>query len=198
MTEVLEHVNGTAVAERKGGRRAPPLPVFEFATGYTIQVRPVGLLTQQQIMRAINEEWEAAGDGEPQPPVVDTPLGKEVNRADPDWQEAREAWARQFNLEYHNRLLRYGALEAEFSVDQELLTRTRRRLAAVGIQSAHYAGLEQDEQDKIDFFFYCIATDPDDIRNFYTFLVNRSLPTREAVERHKATFPGDVQGAGTE
>jgi hypothetical protein len=196
MTEVIERANGVEPMERKGGRRVPPLPVFEFATGYSIKVRPVGLLTQQQIMRAINEEWEAAGDGEPQPPIVDTPLGKEVNRADEKWEQEREQWARRFNLEYHNRLLRYGALEAEFEIDADLLARTRRRLSSVGIQSAHFAGLEPDEQDKIDFFFYCIATDQDDVRNFYTFLINRSLPTREAVERHKATFPGDVQGKG--
>ena len=137
-TDVLEHTNGVAPLQRQRGRAVPALPTFTFATGYTIGVRPVGILTQQQIMRAINEEWEAAGDGEPQPPVVETPLGKEANRADPDYEREREVWKKRFNLEFNNRLLRYAALEAEFPVDPNELTRRRRRLASVGIQPAHF------------------------------------------------------------
>lgn len=192
------------MAATSKGRSTPPLPTFTFASGIEVEVRRVGLMTQQAILTAINEEWTAKGDGEPQPPLQRVNYGDEEqpdykdepNAADPAYKARLEAWNARFTLEFNDRLLRVAALEAEFEIDAAALKRKRRALKMVGARlAADDATLETDEQDKLDYFFHVIAEDQADLQGFYGVLLRRSQPTEEAVQRHAAAFQGDLEGA---
>jgi hypothetical protein len=188
---------------RQQGRVVPPLPTYTFDTGITVQVRKVGVMTQQAVMQAIADEWAAQGDGEPRPPTHrvnygtdDEPEWKdEPNSADPDYQQRLQAWNQKYQLEIQDRIFTLAALEAEFDVDYEALARTRRALARVGVVLKDDPDLTEDENAKVHYFKHCAAATQEDLTGFYTALTRRSQPTQEAVERHKAAFQGDLEGA---
>lgn len=191
------------MAVREKGRAAPPLPRFEFSTGVSVQVRKVGLTTQQAIIAALRAEWSAQGKGEPQPPVQRVNYGTdeepdwkdEPNRADPAYVAAVAEWNNTFYIEVQRRVLTLAALEAEFEVDAETLARRRRHLARVGVTLVDDPELTDDENAKVHYFFHVAAAVQSELTDFYQALSRRSEPTEEAVQAHIASFPGDVAGA---
>lgn len=193
-----------AVANGVGkGRVVPPLPTYTTLDGITVAFRKIGVMTQQQIAQAINDEWNATGQGEPQPPVVKNNYGtdeapewkEERNAADPDYLKQREAWNNRFILAVNDRIMQLAALEAEFEIDADLLRRKRRALARVGVKLfADDDSLEIEEADKLDYFFHIIAADQHDMANMYRIIVKHSRPTEAAVEEHQRSFPGDMEG----
>ena len=188
---------------REKGRSVPPLPRFEFSTGVSVQVRKVGLTTQQAIIAALREEWKAKGKGEPQPPVHRVNYGtdeepdykEEPNAADPAYATALAQWSNDFYLEVQRRVLTLAALEAEFDVDQATLARRRRHLARVGVTLEDDPELDNDENAKVHYFFHVVAAVQSELMDFYQALSRRSQPTEEAVQAHIASFPGDLEGA---
>lgn len=190
---------------REKGRVAPPLPTYTFDTGITVQVRKIGIMTQQAVMQAIADEWAQAGDGEPAPPTHRVNYGTddepdykdEPNAADPDYQTRLAAWNQRYQLEVQDRIFTLAALEAEFEVDEAALARKRRGLARVGVTLKDDPDLSDEENAKIHYFKHCAAATQDDLTGFYQVLTRRSQPTPEAVERHKATFQSELEGAGS-
>lgn len=188
---------------REKGRSVPPLPTFTFSTGVDVQVRKVGLTTQQAIIAALREAWSAAGKGEPQPPVERVNYGtdeepdykEEPNDADPAYVAALATWSNDFYVEVQRRILTLAALEAEFTVDRPAVDRLRRHLARVGVTLEDDPELDDDENAKVHYFFHIAAAVQEELNAFYTALHRRSEPTEEAVQAHIATFPGDVAGA---
>ena len=188
---------------REKGRLVSPLPTYTFDTGVEVGVRKIGIMTQQAVMQAIADEWEAKGDGEPKPPTHRVNYGTddepdykdEPNAADPDYQARLQAWNQRYQLEVQDRIFTLAALEAEFDVDHAALARKRRSLAKVGVTLADDPDLTEDENAKIHYFKHCAAATQDDLTGFYQALTRRSQPTQEAVERHKATFQGELEGA---
>ena len=188
---------------RDKGRFAPPLPTYTFDTGITVGVRKVGVMTQQAVMQAIADEWEARGDGEPKPPTHrvnygddETPDYKdEPNAADPDYLTRLNAWNQRYQLEIQNRIFTLAALEAEIEVDHAALARKRRSLARVGVTLHDDPDLTDEENAQVHYFKHVAAATQEDLAGFYQALTRRSQPTQEAVEQHKASFQSDLEGA---
>ncbi len=182
------------------GRRVPPLPTYTFPdSGITVQVRRIGLNTQQALLRAIAQEWDAQGDGEPQPPTVLDPIdygdGKQhwmENDADPDYKARRDAWNSKYQAEYQTRLFKLAALECEVEVDHTELARVRRSLKAVGVILEDDPDLSAEENAKMHYFLHCAARTQEDLQEFTRVLLRRSQPTEEVVQEQLATFPDDV------
>lgn len=176
------------------GRAAPALPEHTFKdSGITIRFRKIGPATQQRLAQQVQKEMP-----EPDPPLVDTELGQEPNPADPAYQAAMQDWQRQTGLALNDRLMAFAALEAEIEIDAALqaqIARTRRHLEYLGIWQDDER-LTQEENDRILYVLHIACASPDDLREFGQALMQRSVPTEEAVQRHITTFPGDVPEPG--
>lgn len=180
MTDVLETpTNGHA-----RGRAVPALVQHTFKdTGITVGIRKLSPLLRDDIDMALRNEFP-----EPEPPIVETELGKEANPADEDYLKRRAEWMVAHMERRSERMLRIAIKRGvEVEVDHEAVAQLRTDMAEQGV-----------DLDPDDAFVYvtriCIGSS-DDLQELYDALTKRSMPTREAVEAHKATFPGDVQGA---
>lgn len=184
---IMEHVNGKG----QQGRIAPPLPEHTFKdSGITIRVRKIGPMSQQRMAQAVRKEIP-----EPEPPLIETELGREPNPADPVYLKLYSEWERTTNNLLSERMLRYAALEAEVTIgdaEKAEIARTRRSLAISGVTIDPIAGLTEAENDRVFYILHIACATPDDMREFSAAVRERSTPTEEAVQRHIATFPGDV------
>jgi len=184
---IMEHVNGKG----QQGRIAPPLPEHTFKdSGITIRVRKVGPMTQQRMAQAIQKEVP-----EPDVPIADTELGPEPNPADPSYIAAYDAWERKTNGLLTERMIRYAALEAEVTIDAQAktdITRAKRNMALSGAAWEPIDGLTEDENDRVFYILHVACATGDDLKEFSAAVRTRSVPTEEAVQRHIATFSGDV------
>jgi hypothetical protein len=183
---IMEHVNGT-----QRGRTPPALPEHTFQdSGVTIKIRKVGPMTQQRLSQQIQKEIP-----EPPIPIVETELGKEPNPADPAYMAAYAAWEHKAAIELNNRMLQLAALEAEVAIDDRArseIARKKRHMDLAGIAYADDPRLDAAENERVFFVLYVACASPDDLREFGQVVTQRSIPTEEAVQRHVATFPGDV------
>lgn len=181
---IMEHVNGK-------GRIASPLPQHTFKdSGITIRIRKIGPMSQQRMAQAVRREIP-----EPEPPTTETELGIEQNTADPSYMRAYDAWERKTNSLLSERMLTYAALEAEVAigdVERAEIARTRRSLAISGVTWQPIEGLTDDENDRVFYILHIACATPDDLKEFSAAVRERSTPTEEAIQRHLATFPGDV------
>ena len=184
---IMEHVNGKG----QQGRFAPPLPEHTFQdSGITIRIRKVGPMTQQRMAQAIQKEIP-----EPDVPIAQTELGPEPNPADPTYIKAYDAWDRKTTALLSERMMRYAALEAEVTIDdaaRAAISRAKRNLALSGAAWESIDGLTEDENDRVFYILHVACATQDDLREFSAAVRTRSVPTEEAVQRHIATFPGDV------
>lgn len=186
---IMEHVNGKQAAVRV----VPPLPEHTFRdSGITIRIRKVGPTTQQRLAQAIMRDMP-----EPQIPIVDTEAGIEANPADPDYIAAKAAWDTDSRTELTNRMMLIAALEAEVEIDDQAragIARKKRNLALVGIPYEDKPDLTDAENEKVFYILHIAAATPEDLGEFGTAVLRRSVPTEEAVQAQIATFPGDLPG----
>jgi hypothetical protein len=183
---IMEHVNG-----RQQGRIVSPLPEHTFKdSGITIRVRKVGPTTQQRLAQQIQRDMP-----EPEPPIVETEIGKEANPADPQYQADYARWEQQTRGELTNRLLLIAALEAEVTIDdaaRQEIARRKRHLQLIGIPHEDRADLTDEENERVFYILNVAAASPEDLGEFGAAVLRRSVPTEEAVQSQIATFQRDL------
>lgn len=184
---IMEHVNGHG----QRGRIAPALPEHTFKdSGVTIHFHKIGPSTQQKIAQQIMREMP-----EPQPPTVDTELGPEANAADPAYLAARDEWQQTTGRELSERLMLIAALEAEVTIDDRAradIARRKRSLTIAKTPHGDNPDLTAEENEKVFYILHVAASSPEDLREFGSAILRRSVPTEEAVQTHVATFQRDV------
>ena len=166
------------------GRAVPALMTHTFAdTGMTVGIRKLSPLLRDDIDIALRREFP-----EPAPPVVDTELGPEVNAADETYLKRRAEWMVAHVERRSERMLRVAIKRGiEVEVDADAVAALRADMAEQGVTL--------DDDDKFVYVSRICIGSTEDLQELYDALTRRSMPTRQAVEAHKATFPGDVQGA---
>jgi len=187
---IMEHVNG----QGQRGRVAPPLPEHTFKdSGITIRFRKIGPATQQRLAEQIMREYP-----KPEPPVITTELGDEPNPADPAYMATLKDWERQGSVKLSERMLRVAALESEVTIDdaaRQEIARRKRSLVVTGAAWVDDEQLDADENERLFYILHVACASPEDMQEFGRAVTARSVPTEEAVQRHLATFPGDLPGA---
>lgn len=183
MTDIDIQTNG-----HQKGRAVPPLPEFVFKdTGRVVSLRKISPMLRDDIDMAMRREFPP-----PEPPVIEVDYGdrkvKEPNDADPDYDRLLRRWRIEHAERVSEQLLRVAIKRAvECEVDHEAVDQLRRDMAEIGITL--------DPDDKYVYVSrICIGT-PEDLAELAAAIFRRSMPTPEAVEGHKAMFPGDIPGA---
>jgi len=133
---------------------------------------------------------------------VDYGKGKveEPNEAHEVYQRRLKKWEAEVQSIANDRLFRAACLVAvEIAIDDEwraYVKRMRRQLKATAkIDFVDDPDLEQDENDQIFYITHIACKSAEDIREFYEAIALRSQPTEAAIEQHKQSFRGDVQGS---
>jgi len=183
MTEVLETTNG-----HQKGRAVPPLPTYTFDTGITVGIRKLSPFLRDDIEAQLRKD-DRRDKTAPTPPLAAGVEGQlESNESDPDYLAARTAYEIALRTRVQEKLLRIAIKRGvEVEIDQAALDAYKADLAADGIVP--------DEADEKVLYVtrLCIGSDAD-TQDLYNAIFTRAMPTREAVEAHKATFPGDSSG----
>lgn len=186
---IMEHVT-------RNGRAAPALPEHTFKdSGISIRFRKIGPATQQRLAEAILREFP-----KPEPPVVQTDLGDEPNPADPAHEARVKAWEQETGGKLSERMLRMAACEAEVAIDawaKDEIARRKRGMEIAGMPWQDDPLLTAEENERLFFVLHIACATTEDLQAFGKAVTARSAPTEEAVQRHIATFPGDVPGAGS-
>src|SRR5262249_3664543 len=117
----------------------------------------------------------------------------------PVYQELLAAWESKCNALANDRLFAVAALIAvELTIgdaERAAISRKKRIQKIAGhLEWQDNPELLPEEKDKIYYIKYICCASPEDLKEFYEAVAMRSQPTEAAVERHKATFQGDVQG----
>ena len=190
---IMEHVLQNGQGQR--GRITPPLPEHTFEqTGVTIRFRKIGPATQQRLAEQVLREHP-----KPEPPVTATELGDEPNAADPAYLEAVRAWDEQTSVELSQRMLHIAALESDVAIDDAArveIARRKRSLAYAGAPWADDDWLDAAENERLFYILHVACASREDLEAFGRAVTARSVPTEAAVQRHVATFPGDLPGPG--
>jgi hypothetical protein len=188
MTQLMEHINGTS---GQRGRTVPALPQHTFRdTGITIGFRKVGPATQQSIAQRIMRDMP-----EPQPPMLDTELGQEANPADPAYIAAKAKWDQEIRVELSRRTLLIAAVEADVVIDDRARADIARRKRSLELAQTPYEpdpNLNDEENERVFFIMHVAAGTPDDLTEFASAVLRRSVPTEEAVQAQIATFQRDL------
>lgn len=170
-------------------RTPPPLPTVTLpGSGYTVEFRPIGPLTINEISKAVRKEL-------PAPPVpLNTVTGldgnetQEPNEADPEYQKALAAHERAANEEIGKRMMRLIARRIVMSeVDTEAVQQIRADMLDVGVD------LEPDDADV--FLNHVLIGGTEDIQALQGAFLRRSQPTQEAVQEKVADFQSEVPAA---
>jgi len=174
------------------GHRVPQLMEHTFqGTGITVQIRKLSPFIQDDVKVSIRKKDKAAGKY-PEPPMVPGVEGKlEPNESDPDYLNALAKYNREAKDRINAELMRVAIRRGiELDVGEDI----KAQIEELRIQ-LEVDGIEIEETDpKIIYITrICIGSD-EDTSDLYDALFRRSIPTKEAVEAHKATFPGDVPG----
>lgn len=169
------------------GRTPPALPTVTLSgSGYTVELRPIGPLTVDEIRKAVKKALPA-----PEPPINTVPGldGKdhdEPNPADPDYQRALLTYELDVNAEVGERLFRLIARRAIASeVDTDAVQRIRADMQDIGVE------LPEDDRDV--FVRHILINSNQDMTDLQNAVLRRSAPTPEAVQEKVADFPADVQ-----
>lgn len=172
------------------GRQVPKLDDFTFPnSGIPVQLRKVSPLLRDDVDAAVRRQHPP-----PDPPmqVVDTGFGDgatpQPNIADPAYRAAVLEWQTAHWGRVAEALMRLAvARYIEVDVDAEAVAQLRVDMAALGV--------ELDADDKYVYITrICIGSRADE-RDLSDALFTRQEQLREAVDSHKATFRGHVQGA---
>lgn len=175
------------------GHQVPLLITHTFQdTGRTVQIRKLSPFLKDDVSVGLRKRDRRDGKV-PIAPMVPGVEGKlEPNEADPDFLEARLKYEYELISRVNIELMRvaiHRGIELEITDDihaevDELISQ---------LQSYD---LELDETDPKVLYItrICVGSD-NDTSELYDALFRRSIPTREAVEAHKATFPDTVEGS---
>jgi hypothetical protein len=171
------------------GRTVPPLPEVTLPhSGYTVQIRPIGPLTLNELSKAVRKEIPAPVAPLNEVTGLDGRPGQEANEADPDYIAAMESYEATVNAEVGNRILKLIAVRAIASpIDQEAVQQLRVDMAAVGVT------LPDDDREV--FFSHILVTHTDDLAAIQTAVLQRSMPTEEVVTQKTADFRDPVPAA---
>ena len=184
------------------GRAVPPLPRHTFQdSGVTVKLHKLSPMTAQEIIAQVQREKAAE---KPQPPIVEVDYGngkvQEPHEGHPAYVEKLQKWQSACNTEANKRLFQLACLDAvELTLTDEIrqqIARKKRLLkVTAGIVWEDNPDLEPDENDQIFYITHIACGSPEDLQEFYQAVAMRSQPTEAAIEQHKQSFPGDVQGA---
>jgi hypothetical protein len=186
---------------RHKGRAVPAVPTHTFRdSGITVKLHKLSPMTSQEIMAAVQRE---RSDTKPQPPIFEIDYGKgtiqEPNYAHPLYVERLDRWQSECNAEANRRLFRLAclaAVEVEITPEVHAEIKRKKRLLrlAAKLEWEDDPELEPDENDQIFYVTHICCASPEDVTEFYAAIALRSQPTEAAIEQHKASFRGDVQG----
>lgn len=185
----------------QAGRRVPELPLHTFKdSGVTVRLRKLSPLTGQEIANAVAKEL---ADSKPQPPTVEVDYGQGkriiLHDGDPTYQELLDKWQANVNRIANDRLFDLAAIDAvELTIgeaEREQINRKKRYLRLIAkVEWEDRPELEPDENDRLFYMTHIACGSAEDLKDFYRAVMERSQPTEAAIERHKESFPGDVQG----
>lgn len=161
---------------------------YTFDTGITVHIRKLSPFLRDDIEAQLRRDDMSSGNA-PSPPLAPGMDGAmEPNEADPDYIEARNAYERELLTRINEKLLRVAIKRGvDVEIDHDALNQWREDMAD--------AGITVDETDEKVLYVtrLCFGSHAD-AQDLYNAIFTRSVPTREAVEAHKATFPRDVSG----
>lgn len=183
-------------------REIPELSNFTFnSTGITVKVRALGPSTITDIMRFTRRQWQHSSDPskqEPKPPIVDTPIGKEENRADPRFVQTYRQWEERLRQEGSNRAFEFAAINCvEIDVDYEALEALRQQYAEMGMSEElepqeHQLTLSKERFDKLLYVTRIVCQSTDDVTRFLQHVTNHSVVSEERIQEHLDSFRDNV------
>ena len=172
------------------GRTPPELPSVTLpVSGYTIQVRPIGPLTINELSRQIRKEIP-----EPKPPLntvkgLDEKEKQVENTADPDYLDALNDHAVAVNTELSARILKLIAIRSIATpVDADAVASLRADMIAVGV--------ELPDDDREVFLKHILIANAEDMEAIQQCVIQGSQPTPEVVSsKLQDDFQDQVPGA---
>lgn len=185
---------------RKRGRDVPELPTHTFAdSGVTVNLHKLSPMTSQRIIEAARRELSRE---EPEPPMFEQDYGNgkvmEPNRGHPIYVDRLQRWEQKVNKLANERLFKLACLDAiEVTIgseEQEAIARKKRHLTVVGVDWQPDPNMTDEENDRWFYIEQIACASPEDVQEFYQAIAMRSQPNREAVDRYKAGFQGDIRG----
>lgn len=187
MTEAVAEYVPTP-KHRQNGRTPPPLPTVTLPdSGYTVEIRPIGPLTMQDLNRDVRKEMPA-----PEPPLntvkgLDGKDTREANPLDPDYQDALRTHEAAVTEVIGQRMFALIARRGVATpVDAEAVARAR----------ADFAGIVSlPDDDREVFLRHVLIASTEDLTALQAAILRRSQPTEEAISEKVADFPDPVQGA---
>lgn len=160
---------------------------FTFSTGITARIGKVSPLLIADIERALRRQW---ANDEPQPPTESVDMGAGPvdlpNPHDPDYLAAKAEFDQRVDTEVSRRwdeMIIRRAVEIE--VDEQALNAVAADYAAVMGEPLPLTG-----DRKVDYVRRVAIGSWQDIAELRRIVTQRSIPTREAVQAHAATFQG--------
>lgn len=170
-------------------RTPPPLPTITLPdSGYTVEFRPIGPLTINEIGKAVRKETPAPDAPRNTVTGLDGTEQTETNTADPAYQAALAAYESAVATEVGMRLMRLIARRIVMTpADVETAQQARADLAEIGVE------LPEDDRDV--FLNHVLFAGTDDIMAIQSAFLRRSQPTEEAIQEKVADFPGEVPAA---
>lgn len=195
-SDLVQHVNG-----RARGRAVPAVPTHTFQDGgITVRLHKLSPISGQEIAAQCRRDL---AESKPVPPLMEVDYGNgkilEPHIGHPLYQEKLAAWVAEVNKLANDRLFKLAALDAVEvtigDIERTIIARKKRMLRlAANITWEDDPELTQDENDQLFYVTHICCASPEDLQEFYMAVATRSQPTEAAVEAHKASFPGDVQG----
>lgn len=195
-TDLHERINGHIK-----GRAVPALPSHTFKdSGITVRLHKLSPVTAQEIGAQVRRE--KAGT-KPTPPVVEVDYGqgkiKQPHTGDPVYQAMLKEWQDECNRIANDRLFDLACLVAvEVTIgdaEKQQIARTKRLLkVTTKIDWQDNPDLTPEENDQLFYMTHIACGSAEDLQEFYLAVVTRSQPTEAAIEQHKESFPGNVQG----
>ena len=186
---------------RSKGRAAPAIPTHTFRdSGITVKLHKLSPMTSQEIMTAVQRE---RADSKPEPPMVEIDYGKgkidEPHYGHPHYQDRLQRWQAECNAEANRRLFKLAclaAVEMEMTAEVQAAIARKKRLMRIAakLEWEDDPDLELEENNQIFYITHIACASPDDVQEFYQAIALRSQPTEAAIEQHKASFRGDVEG----
>jgi hypothetical protein len=178
----------------------PPMHTFK-DSNIAVKLHKLGPLTNSEILQAVQREL---ADEKPQPPITEVDYGKgtisQPHTGHPVYVKMLAAWNDKCNRIANDRLFKLACLVAvELTigdVERKAITARKRYLKlAAKLDWQDDPELSQDENDQIFYITHIACASPDDLKEFYQAIATRSQPSEAAVQQHKESFPGDVQGS---
>jgi hypothetical protein len=176
-TDTIETTNGHVK-----GRAVPPLPTYTFDTGITVGIRKLSPFLRDDIEAHIraSDKREGKAPTPPLAPGVDGVL--ELNESDPDYLVAVGAYEVAIRPRIQEKLLRIAIKRGvEVEIDYEAVAAYRADMEAEGVKLP-------DEDDKYFYVTRLCVGSAQDLSDLYDTIFKRAMPTKEAIEAHKATF----------